>query len=373
MMNRISFVDYLRIMTCFMVMLIHASENFYIVPRDDGMTQSYVPNESTRFWIAFYDGFIGRTAVPLFMIASAFLLVPMKPGTDMFSFYGHRFLRILPPFILFIIIYTFLPLAWGGLTWKQSKADLRIIAFSFPSFGGHLWFMYPLISLYLIIPVVSPWLERSKHTEELAFIAIFVITSFQGWIEKWIGQGIWGEALWNKFTAMWYHSGFIGYLVMAHYIRFHLNWTKKVKLLAGFGLFIFGSIFTGWAFWIKAVPGVQIFAMIVEWAWDFCHPNLIISTFGIFIVLSCIEKPAPAWISEIAQLTYGMYLMHMCFLAPISSWLVPSSDKPRVHVSIVIPIIAVLSFLCSMITTKILSYIPGARFIVGYESHFKKK
>ena len=47
---------------------------------------SLLANEGNRFWVAFYDGFVGRTCVPLFMIVSVFLLVPMKPGQTMVQF-----------------------------------------------------------------------------------------------------------------------------------------------------------------------------------------------------------------------------------------------------------------------------------------------
>ena len=138
---------------------------------------SMLANEANRFWVAFYDGFVARTCVPLFMIVSAFLLVPMKNGVTMGEFYRKRFPRILPPMLVFMVLYTFLPLLWGGMQWEQSLADLKRLPFNFPSMAGHLWFMYPLISLYLIIPVVSPWLERASAKDELIFLGIFGIST----------------------------------------------------------------------------------------------------------------------------------------------------------------------------------------------------
>ena len=100
--ERIVFVDYIRVVACFMVMLVHASENFYAAD-SSGLAGnvSMLANEANRFWVAFYDGGVGRTCVPLFMVVSAFLLVPLKPGVGMAQFYRRRFVRILPPFIIF--------------------------------------------------------------------------------------------------------------------------------------------------------------------------------------------------------------------------------------------------------------------------------
>ena len=169
--ERVVFIDYIRVIACFLVMLVHSSENFYAAD-SSGLagSVSMLANESNRFWVAFYDGFLGRISVPLFMIVSAFLLVPMKPGTSMPQFYRRRAVRILPPFIIFMILYSLLPLLWNGMTWEQSLNDLKHIAFNFPSMAGHLWFMYPLISLYIIIPIVSPWLEQASARDERIFL-----------------------------------------------------------------------------------------------------------------------------------------------------------------------------------------------------------
>ena len=88
MKERIAFVDYIRVIACLLVMVVHASEQFYNMG-----PISQLVNEDNRLWVSVYDGFLGRISVPLFMIVSAFLLVPMKTGMTMSQFYHRRFLR----------------------------------------------------------------------------------------------------------------------------------------------------------------------------------------------------------------------------------------------------------------------------------------
>ena len=78
-MKRIAFLDYVRVFACFLVMLVHASENFYGAAGSTDMAgpQSFLQNEADRLWVSVYDGF-SRMSVPLFMIVSAYLLAPMK-------------------------------------------------------------------------------------------------------------------------------------------------------------------------------------------------------------------------------------------------------------------------------------------------------
>ena len=95
-MKRIVFLDYVRVFACFLVMVVHASENFYGAEGSTDMVgpQSYLANEADRLWVAVYDGF-SRMAVPLFIIVSAFLLAPMKAGLTSWQFYRQRCIRIL--------------------------------------------------------------------------------------------------------------------------------------------------------------------------------------------------------------------------------------------------------------------------------------
>lgn len=365
--DRVAFVDWIRVIACFMVMLVHASENFYGAD-DSGLAGnvSKLANEANRFWVAFYDGGLGRTAVPLFMTISAFLLVPMKPGMSMTDFYRRRMLRILPPMIVFMLLYCFLPLAWGGMTWETSWADFCRLPWNFPSMAGHLWFMYPLISLYLIIPVVSPWLERASAKEERIFLYIFTFSTIMPWLHRFVSEELWGECFWNGFHALWYCSGYLGYLVLAHYIRFHLKWSAKKRISIGLVCFLIGAAFTAWSFWLKGVPGVAIETPMLEWSWEFCTFNVLLATFGLFLAFSTIHKPTPRIITSLAKLSFGMYLMHLFFLAPIAAYFVNGSPaEPIIPVWAAIPVIAVLSFICCAVTTKLISLLPGSKWIVG--------
>ena len=148
--------------------------------------KQFLANESDRLWVSLYDGF-SRMSVPLFIIISAYLLVPMKEGQTMWQFYGRRFKRVLPPFIIFMVLYSTLPFLWGQIDKATALNDLARIPLNFPSLAGHLWFMYPLISLYLFIPVISHWLRRAPRIitgmSRLSF-GVYLMHIF--WLGVWV-------------------------------------------------------------------------------------------------------------------------------------------------------------------------------------------
>ena len=369
--RRIVFIDYIRVTACFLVMLVHASENFYAADASGlAGNVSMLANEANRFWVAFYDGGLGRISVPLFMIVSAFLLVPMRPDVSMRGFYRRRFRRILPPTCCFLLLYTFLPLLWGQMTWEQSLHDFLLLPFNFPSMAGHLWFMYPLISLYLIIPVVSPWLEKAPAKDERLFLYLFALSTFVPWLTRFVSADLWGNCFWNPYFGMLYYcSGYLGYLVLAHYIRFHLHWSRARRIQTGTLCLAAGVLFTGASFWVAGAPGRLIETPMLEWSWEFCTPNVLCATFGAFLLFTCIRKPqAPRWVTELSQLSFGMYLMHLFFLRNLAPVFVGGDPAhPLLPVYVAIPCIALLTFAACAVTGKLLSFLPGSEWLIGYK------
>lgn len=364
--SRIVFLDFVRVFACFLVMLVHAAENYYgsIDATDMAGPTAWLCNEHDRLWVSIYDGF-SRMSVPLFMIVSAFLLAPMPEGETMGAFYRRRFTRILPPMFIFIILYSTLPMLWGQLTTADSLHDLSRTLLNFPTLAGHLWFMYPLISLYLFIPVISPWLRKASAHDERIFIGLFLLSSCMPLAARWVGE-MWGQCNWNEFHALWYFSGFLGYLVIAHYIAHHLTWSRDRRFRTGLLLTLVGGSVTSWSFWVQAVPGVSHVTMDLELAWCFCTLNVVACTVGTFLMFSCISlTKTPAWILELSNLSFGMYLMHIFWLG---LWVRVFKGTLALPSVASIPTIAAATFISSALATKVCSYLPGARYIVGYSS-----
>ena len=362
-MKRIVFLDYVRVFACFLVMVVHASENFYGAPGSTDMVgpQAFLANESDRLWVSIYDGF-SRMAVPLFIIVSAFLLAPMKAGLTSWQFYRQRCIRILPPFFIFMILYSTLPLLWGQIDAETSLKDISRIFLNFPSQAGHLWFMYPLISLYLFIPVISPWLNKATAKEERFFIGLFLLSTCMPYLNRCFGE-VWGQCFWNEYHILWYFSGYLGYLVLAHYIHVHLTWNRSKRLVIGIASMVVGALLTIYSFYVQAIPGVTLVTPEIEIGWAFCTINCVLLTAGTFLAFTCIgNSKSPRLITEMSKLSYGMYLMHIFWLG---LWVTVFKHTLALPTVAAIPCIAVSTFICCFVTAKIISFIPGSKWIIG--------
>ena len=104
---------------------------------------------------------------------------------------------------------------------------------------------------------------------------------------------------------------------------------------------------------------------MAEWSWEFCTPNVLLATFGAFILFTCIDR-SPAWITRLSKLTFGMYLMHIFYLILFAQLIIGGDvAAPRLPVWLAIPTIALLTYLCSALTTRLVSLLPGSKYIVG--------
>lgn len=215
-----------------------------------------------------------------------------------------------------MILYSTLPMLWGAINGETSLNDMSRILLNFPSQAGHLWFMYPLISLYLFIPIISPWLSKATKKEERFFIGLFLLSTCMPYLNRWCGE-VWGQCFWNEYHMLWYFSGYLGYLVLAHYIRVHLTWNRSKRLTVGGILMIIGAVWTIYSFYIQAVPGEILSTPVIEIGWAFCTINCVLLTTGTFLIFTCINRPNPPRIlTEASKLSYR-HVSHAYILARV--------------------------------------------------------
>ena len=60
---------------------------------------------------------------------------------------------------------------------------------------------------------------------------------------------VWGQCFWNEYHILWYFSGYLGYLVLAHYIHVHLTWNRSKRLVIGIASMVVGALLTIYSFY----------------------------------------------------------------------------------------------------------------------------
>ena len=343
-------IDLIRVVACFLVMQTHAGEIYYIEDNGD-----LIRNEK-NIWPGIFNS-LARVCVPLFVMISGYLLLPMK--TDYSTFLKKRFIRVSFPFIAFCIFYDIYYYIRGVIDVKTMLINIPKIFINYGSELGHLWFMYMIMGVYLLIPIFSPWIKSAKKEHFYFYFVIWLISSFSCYIHLAFPQ-IWGEVYWNNNTVVQGFIGDFGYAVLGAFIKLHLK--EKNLYILGIILYLIGSGFTMFGFLYKREEATTCEEIEVTWKFD--SINVVIATFGVFLLLrkvECKNEKVVKIFNDIALKSYGMYLIHIFFLQ-FFKYVV---DAPNQFPLWCIFVIAILTFITSYLVIKALSYIPYSQYIIG--------
>ncbi|MBO7604056.1 MAG: acyltransferase [Bacteroidales bacterium] len=386
MEKREIWLDWLRVTACFLVMMTHSCEPFYL-----GGEGSLILTRSDALWVSVLN-VLPRACVALFVFASSYLQFPLHYSTG--EFFRRRAVRILIPFAFWSVVY--------ALVWGNPVQNFKDLLLNFNYAAGHMWFVYMLVGLYLIMPLLSPWAEKVGKKELLVYIGICFFTTFIPLIRQWVGGAapviygpsgipnaakfpLWGEASWNTYGVFYYLSGFVGYMLLGLYFRRfvgELSWGRTLGIaipvfLAGFAICCGGFLSRVMADskGVFPVEGPVGLAALWEGPWLNDTAGVAMMTLSwilAFKKISSADRFYDAVIQPLSKAGYGMYLGHMIVLGLISGWLRSSLGTGADGVlgvwttPVQIFSTAFLSFAITGIACVLIQKIPKAgRWIVG--------
>ena len=380
-------IDWMRVAACFMVIIVHCTEPFYL-----GGEGSLILTRTDAFWSSFFDSFV-RACVPLFIIASSYLQFPLHYSAG--EFVRRRAVRILIPFLLWTIVY--------ALVWGEPVENFRNLLMNFNYAAGHLWFVYMLIGIYMLMPLLSPWAEKVEKKELQVYLGIWLFTTLIPLLRDWLSGGefaiiygpsglprqtlfpLWGEASWNGYGTFYYISGFIGYLLLGLYFRKfvgELSWKKTLAIaipsyLAGFAISFGGFLRRVFETADGTFPVGGLVEKAVWWETTWCNDTIGVVLMAVAWLLIFKKCTAEGWfynkvLLPVSKASYGIYLSHLLFLVPICGyfrnlfgsgldgclgfWTTP----------VEIMLSGIAGFLCTAVVSILLQKIPRiGKYIIG--------
>ena len=328
-------IDWLRVTACFLVMMTHSCEPFYL-----GGEGSLILTKWDAIWVSILN-VLPRASVALFVVASSYLQFPLHYSTG--EFFRRRAVRILIPFFIWSVAYA---LAWG-----EPVQNFKDLLLNFNYAAGHLWFVYMLVGLYLLMPLLSPWAEKVGKRELQLYLAIWLFTTVIPLIRQWVGGSapviygpsgipnaakypLWGEASWNSYGVFYYFSGFVGYMLLGLYFRKfvgELSWKKTLAVslpvfLAGFAICSCGFLSRVWGDSHGAFPVEGPVGLAALWEGPWLNDTIGVALMSVswILLFRKIKRGGKYYgnvLLPVSKASYGMYLSHMLLLGLISAWL----------------------------------------------------
>jgi surface polysaccharide O-acyltransferase-like enzyme len=328
--------DYLRVIATYAVVLLHTAAPLLFLYNELSLNQWMIANT--------FDSMV-RWCVPIFfMISGAFLLDPSK-SASLFIFFKKRMNKVLIPFIAWSIIYY----SYSVLTNKtENSLEIFIKGIFNNDISNHLWYLYILIGLYLITPILSVLIQ---HLNKPLFLYMLVL-----WF---IGNSVFNLAN-HLFEINIYFDfvidDYLGYYLLGYFLKtqyINKKVTSTIYLLAFISLLvtIFGTYFDTF----------NNSGNFVGFYYNYLSPNTIIISIAIFLLFKLELKPN-SLINFINKRSFGIYLIHMLVIKILSD--IFNIDGSSFHPLISIPVVSIITFSISCFIIFILQKVPFLKKIV---------
>ena len=327
--QRVVWLDVVRLAAMFTVVCCHCTDPFNFYP---GTSPDIA---DIKFWGAVYGSAL-RPCVPLFVMITGALLLPVKGNTAVF--YKKRISRVFFPFVIWSVLYNLFPWLTGVLGFSSgvvldffpysgeevmrqslgvSLGYIGEMPFNFSQLAVHMWYIYLLIGLYLYLPIFSAWVAQASERAKLWFLAAWGVTTLLPYAHQFVMPYVWGECSWNAFGMLYYFAGFNGYLLLGHYLRHH-DWSHTQAWALGVPMFMAGYAVTFFGFrHMTANP--EVTPEEYELFFTYCSPNVLLMTLPIFLAVQKLRigsQRVSRAVVGLSTCTFGIWMSHYLFLGP---------------------------------------------------------
>jgi surface polysaccharide O-acyltransferase-like enzyme len=351
--SRTLYIDLLRTAATFGVIILHVSASKWYD----------TPVKSFNWQVMnIYDSLV-RWTVPIFvMISGVFHLAPNKNGVsfkDEMNIIFKKVLRIGCAITFWGLAYNFINTLGKYIINKEPFTVFGVIkTFGVIVFGPawyHLWFLYMLMGLYLMTPVLRCFIKNCgrEHIEYLLVLFFIVgtcIPFMNGLLNRF--PLFKGRAIYFPAAEL---TGYIGYYTAGYYFA---NYRIKNKAeICFYVLAVLSALFTASATAFVSIQKNEPMGGL----YGYFLPNTMFAAYGVFLFFQRIfrGKDFPAKIEKIivkiSKDTFGIYLIHALVIQVFG---IIGINTIIITPVIAIPVISLMVIILSEIGTIIMGKIP---------------
>jgi surface polysaccharide O-acyltransferase-like enzyme len=310
-----------------------------------------------------YNAFV-CTCIPLFVMLSGALLLTQEQS-DLGSFFRKRAIKMLIPLPAWTLVY----FAWCKYVWRQ---DIGIGDFFGQFVWGmtkpvfpHLWFMYLIISLYLLVPILRVYFAHASRSSQLYFAALWLVASaVNPVLERHFGVQI------GYYLTPFY--GYVGYLLLgATMLRYLPDRVGSCWLAVCWAVVLVGyAANLAGTYYLSLAAG-----KLDDYFYQHLAPTTIAMSLASFVLLrhygtrltECAgDRPLLArYLATLSALSFGVYLVHALVIVLLESGRLGFTLHPTMLDPILAaPIMAAVVFVLSAVATALLRHTSALRWLV---------
>lgn len=337
--KRIVSADLIRALSAFLVVMLHVS----------GVLWTNLDVTSSNWTIINIYNSLSRCCVQIFiMLSGMFLLNPKKNISDI-SIYT----KYLPRVIIALLF-------WSSIYLLSEPINIETIKYIIVSIlkgntNYHLWFLYMMIGLYVLTPILRILTKHASRNQLLYFISIgifisIVIPSLSNYFPfSFISINV------DKMYLFMPRSYLIFYLLGFYLTNYEIKKSRRIILYV---LGVFGALFT---IFITQYLSIKNLAPKDSWQGVFSI-NTLLYSIAVFVFLKnwfdrlTFSDKSIKLISLLSSCSFGVFLTHDLFI----KYLIRNNilNANLINPPIMIPLIVVGIFISSILLSYIIKKIP---------------
>jgi len=342
-----TWIDLLRIIAIYQVILIHASFPIFFKP---DLHSSYLLAAN------FYDSF-SRASVPVFFIISGYLLLGRTESIS--DFLRRRFLKVGIPTLAWTIAY----LIWHEEAYRDGSMNVLHIGLSMTKavFAGdtelHLWFAYVLLCLYLVVPILRVLVSAAPAMLNYFLLLWLLANPLINLMSKISGEAV------QPALRILPVEGYVGYMVFG-YVLGQLTLSKRIGRYAALTFLLMGFVIYFGTNALSAQAGESD-----TYLYDYLGFPVIIMAGAFFLWFKAVggSNNGRIWrfIRILSDASFGIYLMHIFILEGLrAGWFgfnVYSWMAPSIYM---IPLTGLAVFAIGFVITFVMQKTPVLKHLV---------
>ncbi len=348
--SRIIYLDTLRIIATIAVILTHVAT----------MHIEDLSCETTDWQIHNFYASFSRWCVPVFLMISGALFLNQGKPVNIVKLYKKNILRIVTALLVWSFLYAvFQYLSIERYHNLSSLVGLTIIG------HYHLWFLYLILGLYLVLPILKKISENK--TVFLYFLIISFVFTFMLPLIIEICKSFLPQQTWEMFESHPYFLkalegnfnllnpklviGYVFYFMIGHYINIRFINARHVKLIAIGGItgcfcIIIGTYYTTSlknCFYGEFYHYLNIFPLF--------------EAIAVFCLIKLVSQHHTGRIlDKLSKTSFGTYLIHPMLIETFISYGLDTLIFPPLFS---IPLIVFIIYILSTLIILVLLQIPG--------------